>query len=175
MRERRRAGRERARRSGARDAGTVASDERGVSTALGYVLSLSIAALLVSGLMLAGGSFVRDQRSTIVREELTVLGEHVASDLAAADRAVRTMEGGGHLRTETTLPDQVAGSNYRVVVKSAGGDDYRVVLTAPRTGVSVSVGFVSQTPVVTDEPVTGGDVAIVYDDGAGTLEVRSDE
>ncbi|MFC7028484.1 hypothetical protein ACFQH8_15745 [Halomicroarcula sp. GCM10025710] len=61
-------------------------DDRAVSTALGYVLTLSIASLLVTGLIIAGSGFVEDRREQVVREELTVIGQQIGADLARADR-----------------------------------------------------------------------------------------
>ena len=52
-----------------------AGDDRAVSTTLGYVLSLAIASILISGLMLATAGFVEGQREQVIRSELEVVGD----------------------------------------------------------------------------------------------------
>ncbi|WP_231751450.1 hypothetical protein [Halogeometricum sp. CBA1124] len=49
--------------------------DRGVSTTLGYVLTLSITAVLVSVLLVGTGQYVDDQRSQVAERELSVLSD----------------------------------------------------------------------------------------------------
>jgi len=96
------------------DLRAVLSDSRAVSTTLGYVLSLAIATLLITGLIIAGGGYVDAQREQVIRDELTVVGQQLAADVERADRLVRAGEAPLTVRVNKTFSDRVTGSNYRV-------------------------------------------------------------
>jgi hypothetical protein len=137
-------------------------EERAVSTALGYVLTLSIASLLVTGLLVAGSGFVEDRREQVVREELTVIGQQVGSDLARADRLVIAADSsGGDLTVQLnrTYPDRVTGSPYRIAIDES---NERVVLTASKPEITVTVGVTNETSL-RDSSADGGNIQLAYD------------
>ncbi|MFC6864527.1 hypothetical protein ACFQGE_13805 [Halomicroarcula sp. GCM10025817] len=139
-------------------------EDRAVSTALGYVLTLSIASLLVTGLLVAGSGFVEDRREQVVREELTVIGQQVGSDLARADRLVLAADSsGGDLTVQLnrTYPDRVTGSPYRIAVDKSSE---QVVLAASKPEVTVTVGVTHETPL-RDSSADGGNIQLAYDSG----------
>lgn len=144
-------------------------EDRAVSTALGYVLTLSIASLLVTGLIIAGSGFVEDRREQVVREELTVIGQQVGSDLARADRLVLAADssgGGLTVQLNRTYPDRVTGSPYQIAIDSPND---RVVLTASKPEITVTVGVTHETPLG-DSTADGGSIQLAYD--SGTLVIR---
>jgi hypothetical protein len=145
----------------------VADVSRGVSTALGYVLNLGVATLLVTVLLLSAGTLVEDQRDRAAETELDVVGERLAADLAAADRLARTNDP-TTVRVEADVPVRVAGSYYAVRVNESGNGD--LVLEAEQTAVQVVVPFESTTEVESST-VDGGDLAVVYDPVDDTLVV----
>jgi len=145
----------------------VADVSRGVSTALGYVLNLGVATLLVTILLLSAGTLVEDQRDRATETELNVVGERVVADLAAADRLARTNDPSA-VRVEADVPVRVAGSYYTVRVNESGSGE--VVLDADRSSVEVVVPFETVTAVEAST-VDGGDLAVVYDPGNDTLVV----
>jgi hypothetical protein len=145
----------------------VADVSRGVSTALGYVLNLGVAAILVTTLMLSAGTLVDDQRRVAVETELEVVGERVAADLASADRLARASDGGS-VRYVVDVPTRVAGTTFEVQVNESGND--RVVLVADRPRVRVSVPYDSETSIP-GANTSSGRFAFVYDAGTDTLEV----
>ena len=149
--------------------------ERAVSTALSYVLTLTIVTLLVSGLFISTSSFVDGQRERAIQSEFEVIGNRVAANLAAADRLAQSLDGSGHVSIAESLPDSVAGSTYRITVsKNGGGPPYDLTLqlasTDPRVNVSVSVR--TQTEVV-ESTVVGGEVTVVLT-ASDKLEVRNE-
>jgi hypothetical protein len=154
--------------------------ERAVSTPLGYILTLAITTVLVSGLLIAMGGFVDGQRERVVRSELEVVGEQVAADVSAADRLVVAGGADTTVRAAFRLPARVGGSQYTVDVVADGGA-YAVRLASVDPDVTVEVGFDSETSVRTSTPVAGGNVVVVYADGPDgdtdpdRLEVRSDD
>jgi len=145
----------------------VADVSRGVSTALGYVLNLGVATLLVTILLLSAGTLVEDQRDRAADTELEVVGERVAADLAAADRLART-NNPTTVRVEADVPVRVAGSYYTVSVNESGND--QVVLHADQPDVEVVVPFDARTEVRAST-VNGGELAVVYEPGNDTLVV----
>ena len=145
----------------------MADVSRGVSTALGYVLNLGVATLLVTVLLLSAGTLVEDQRDRAAETELDVVGERLAADLAAADRLARTNDP-TTVRVEADVPVRVAGSYYAVRVNESGNGD--LVLEAEQTAVQVVVPFESTTEVESST-VDGGDLAVVYDPVDDTLVV----
>ncbi|RLM31390.1 hypothetical protein DVK01_21550, partial [Haloarcula sp. Atlit-120R] len=62
------------------------STARGVSTALSYVLTLTITVVLVSGLMVAAGGFVSDEHARVTETELDVMGNRLAAGIESVDR-----------------------------------------------------------------------------------------
>jgi hypothetical protein len=142
-------------------------DDRGVSTTLGYVLNLGVAAILVTTLLLAAGTMVDEQRDRAADTELRVVGERVAADLAAADRLARASNG-GTVAYQIETPRTLAGTTYDVRVNESGTDT--LVLVGDRSGVTVSVEYHAEIPVnATTE--SSGDLVVVYDSDTETLEV----
>lgn len=140
--------------------------DRATATALSYVLTLGITALLISGLLIAAGGAVDRQREDTTREALEVVGQQLSSRLMAADRLAAT--GASEVTVRGAYPDTVAGSTYSIVVRS--GPPTEIEITATGSRVTVTVGVANRTPVA-ETSVPGGDVEIVLT--GGQLEVRS--
>ena len=155
-------------------------DDRGVSSALGYVLTLGISAVLISGLLLAGGNFTEVQREEVTHSELEVVGQRLALHVASADRAAMTVGPDGHLSVRTDLPDRVAGTGYRIEITEVsppgdGQGSYAILLSTRTPDITVSVTVRTTTPL-NGTSVDGGPVRIVYrdldgDGDANALEV----
>jgi hypothetical protein len=137
------------------------------------VLGLTISALLISVLLVGVGGFVEDQRERVVQTELDVVGQQLASDIAATDRLVQGSNpstGSVGVRFESHLPNQIANTGYTVEVD---GSQSRLVLRTDRPTVAVIVGIETTTELA-EVTVAGGDLAIVYDPTADELEVVHD-
>ena len=149
------------------------NDERAVSTTVGYVLNVSVAMLLITGLLVTGSSFVEDQRERAVRTELQVLGQQIASEAAAADRLVRESST-EELEVHQKLPETITGASYMIEIDSAATNEYEITLQTRNPDVVVSVTLRSETSIDTEggDPVSGGDLVIKYI-GTG-LEVRDE-
>ena len=145
----------------------MADVSRGVSTTLGYVLNLGVAAILVTTLMLSAGTLVEDQREQAVRTELEVVGERVAADLSAADRLARASDGGS-VRYVVEVPDRVAGTTYDVRINQSGTET--IVLVSDRPRVEVTVPYDTEIPVAQGTQ-SNGRFAVVYEND--TLEVEN--
>lgn len=137
---------------------------RAVSTTLSYTLTLSIAALLITGLLVAGTDYVNDRREQVIRAELTIVGHQVASDLSRADRLVRAGQS-PTVRMNQTFPDRVSGSGYDITVEN----QETLMLRSVDPEVSVTVSLAVETSLVTGTTADGGVVQISYTGSA--LEV----
>ncbi|MFB6192451.1 MAG: hypothetical protein ABEI11_03925 [Haloarculaceae archaeon] len=145
--------------------------DRGQSTAIDYVLTLGIAAVLIAALVATGGAFVSDQREISARGELRVIGQQIASDLATADRLVRSAGAADQVRLQRGVPRRVAGSTY--VIELSSGSPATLNLSADGGDVTVGITLTIQTSV-TDSEAGGGTVVIAFDTAANALEVRND-
>lgn len=150
--------------------------ERAVSTAVGYVLLLAVATLLVSGLLLATGTFVDGQREQATREGLAVAGQQTAGAIEAADRlVVSSAADPATLVVEQRLPRRIAGVGYTIEVNDTGGDaELELVPDLPSAGPSGTVTVpLSNRTAVAETSIQGGPIEVVF---TGTrLEVRPDD
>lgn len=143
-------------------------DSRGVSTVLGYVLTVGISSLLIIGLLVATGGFVDTQRQETIRDEMEVIGQQLAGDLSAADRMATV--GGKNVTIRREIPSEVTGVTYQVDIQSSGTTT-DITLSTNNPDVQVSLTVRTRT-TVDSSTVTGGPLVITYD---GTdLEVEND-
>ena len=142
---------------------------RGLSTALGYVLTLGITVILVSGLLVAGGNFVDDQREEVVRTELEIVGEQVATHVNAADRLNESGVGETNVTIEQRFPPSVVGSAYRINLEE---DDQRLRLKTTNPSVEVTVPLASTTTIA-DSSASGGQIVVEYDQGQDAVVIDS--
>jgi len=150
------------------------TDRRGVSFTLNYVLTLGIAALLVTGLIVAAGDYVGSQRESVVRSELEVVGHQLAAALEQADRLVRAGDT-EELRLNHTAPAEIAQSTYTVEVDpDPGSPESDLHLNATELDVTVTVEAETTTSLAATA-VEGGSVTIEYNTTtANELEVTDD-
>jgi len=92
--------------------------DRAVSSTLNYVLSLGIMAVLVTGLLSAGGGFVEDRQEEVIRSELEVIGQQVASDVQRADRLVTAGDDNREVTLAQSLPERISGTGYRISLET---------------------------------------------------------
>lgn len=158
-----------------RDDRVLRTDARAVSTTLGYTMNVAVATLLLTGLLIAGGNVVDDERERTIRAELRVVGQQLAADLTAADRLVVGLDSSAVVRYERDLPPAVAGSPYTVEV--VGGADPHLVLSTDDPDVTVRVSLTAES-ALHSSAVAGGDVVIRWADPDGDadyeLEVTND-
>lgn len=140
-------------------------DERAASITLNYVLAIAISAVLVTGLLVAGGNFVADQQESVVRNELSVVGQRLAADIERVDRMVAAGDDVDAARINRSLPTAAVGERYDVELDAS--PDPELVLTAEGADVSVSVSISNRTSLA-DSSVRSGSVAVVYDPTGGS-------
>lgn len=142
--------------------------DRGTSTTLSYVLTLSIATVLVGGLIVAGSTFVKDNREQVIRQELQVVGEHVASNIQQVDRyavAAETLETGN---ISQHFPSDVTGSTYDLHL--VGGSDPTLYVNSTAPAISVNVDIRTTTDI--GESDAGGGTVLVTCTGSDCDEIE---
>jgi hypothetical protein len=136
--------------------------DRGVSSNVSYVLTLTIMTLLLTGLALSSGAVIDDERSRVIRAQLEVLGERLASDLTSADQLARRTGTDTTMRTTSDLPDQVVSRSYSISIRSAGAGSSNIYEIDMIAGtVETTVEVYSLTDIETGS-TPGGPVEIVY-------------
>lgn len=147
--------------------------DRAISTTVGYVITLGITSLLVSGLLIAGGGFVQDTRQGTVQDELEVIGQQLAADIASADRLAGAGGPNAEVRIERELPDTVTGRTYSVSVtdSTSGPSEVTLTLSTEDPDVSVDVSLYVQRDVATGD-LQGGDVVIELNTAVSPPEIE---
>lgn len=145
--------------------------DRGVSSPLGYILNLSIAAIVLVSLGAAGTVFFDATADAGIEKDLRVYGNDLASEIQSVDRLAavtpeRTADG------RAGLADSAGGSGYVVEVINASDagsptghlehatECERQCLVLSADGdVRTAVNFVSATPVESSR-FDGGPVVV---------------
>lgn len=151
-------------------------DNRAVSPALGYVLTLGITLILVVSLFSTSATLVADGQSRAVESELSVLGNRLAGQLATADSLVRATDAPATVTLSERLPERVAGNHYRLSIEeqSTGSAYYRYLLVLESESAGVSVGIPLKIGTeIQETTLSGGTIQITYDGGTGQLEVTA--
>lgn len=154
----------------------MTGDRRAVSTTVSYTLTLGISTLLITGLLLAGGTFMETNQKETTRTELTVLAQQLAGLVSSADGlAGSTDDGSFTMRRE--LPRRVAGSTYVVRINEtttgAARFEYELELGAANGGTD-TVSVSTETPVHAPTSFDGGPVSVSYNTTGDTLVVSDD-
>jgi hypothetical protein len=142
---------------------------RGTSTTLGYVLTLSIATLLVGGLIVAGSTFVEDRREQVIRQELTVMGQHITASIDQVDRYARASDDLEVAHIQQTFPTDVTGSTYDIRLVD-GSDDATLFLNTTQPEVSVRINVTTVTPISTTTFVGGETVRVACEVSGGDCD-----
>jgi len=127
-------------------------NDRAVSSTLNYVLSLSIATLLVTGLLLAGGTFVEDRQEQVIRSELRVIGQQVASDINRADRLLSAGNGATRVTIRQSFPEQITGTGYDIRVNPG---DNELVLRSEDPAVRAEIRVETEQTLVSSYADSG--------------------
>lgn len=141
--------------------------DRGISVTVSYALSLAVATVLVSALMMTAGGLIENRQQEVYRNELQVVGNGVAADLMAVDRLASS--GADDVELIVSTPRRVGGSSYEIDIRTDGGDATLVLETrTPEVIVTVPL---QNTTVVESGTTNGGSLRIHYTAG-GTIEVE---
>jgi hypothetical protein len=146
---------------------------RGTTTTLNYVLTLGISAVLISGLVIAGGTVLEQQREEASRTGLRVAGQQLASDIASVDR----LAAGGtdaEIRLVSSLPARTAGEAYRIEIEPHPTLTKVAVitLTSVTSDVVVEVRVRHRTPIQTPTSVGSGRLVLRYNETLPGIVIR---
>jgi len=145
-----------------------AVNDRGQTVALNYTFGIAIATVLLTGLLIAGGTLVGDQQDRATRAELQVIGQQLAASMEATDRLASTTDRGDTVVFSRDLQRTVAGSTYRIELVEKKDPYLQVTTNDP--DIAVTIEFSNRT-AVTGNIVEGGNVVFRYqDDGTITIQ-----
>lgn len=154
--------------------GPFRGDERSLSVTLNYVLVLGISAILISGLVFAGGAFVENQRDPAIKGELTVIGTHLASNIEQVDRYVQAGKNPDTAYVNQTVQRQVIGENYNVELVPNDGEPEppELVLSPTSTDVTVRISLNVEVDIV-ETASQGGTISVAYDTSEDGVLIRN--
>jgi hypothetical protein len=146
-------------------------DDRAVSTTIGYALTLGVASLLITGLLIAGGGFLQNQREVTTETELEVIGEQVSADISSADRL--SASDADEVNITRSLPDSVTGSQYTISVRTSPQTHLELRSADPEVTVRVDVAVHETSLAATD--IDGGNIQVSYNRTSDELVLRNAE
>ena len=156
--------------------------ERAVSSALGYILNLSVAAIVLVSLGAAGTVFFDANADAAIEEDLAAYGNDLAGEVQALDRLAADRPG-QPVDERAAIGRQVRGTDYTVEVVNASAaangstrlehaercDRQCLVLTTADGDVQTTVNFVAATPVESTR-FDGGPVVVRRPAGASHIQ-----
>lgn len=153
--------------------GRIGDDQRGISSQLSAVLTLGITTVLVAGLIIGVTTGVERQERQSVEQQLSTIGERIATEITGVDRLVYTSPN-ATISLETTHAMRISGSQYTVRVvddPSTCQRDACLEMGTRSPSTTVSVPFSTEAPV---EPTTvaGGPLVVTYNQTARTIAIE---
>lgn len=142
----------------------IRQDDRAVTSPLEYVYTFAIAAILVTGLIIAATNAAGDQRQRTVEGQMEVVAQQVAGSLEKADGIVRRSDGDpSQLEIQRELPNELLGRGYSVRI-SQEAPGARITVSSPlATDDVTAMAELGETTVSSiDTVVDGGDITIRF-------------
>lgn len=151
----------------------IDATSRAVSSPVAIVLTLAITVVLIIGLVVGVTGGVEQQREESVRQQLTIVGERIATELTSLDRLLYVSPNGS-TSLKTRHPTRLAGARYWVTVddSSTCSGTRCLVLNATEPSVSVTVPFRTETRVG-ETTVAGGWMVLTYNQSSENITVAS--
>lgn len=139
-------------------------DDRALSSALGYMLTIVIAVALTTGLVLGAEAMIQQERETAVRSQLEIIGEKTAATVMTVDRFNDTSTEPMNATVTREFPTRAAGSQYRVeLVENSDTGRFEVTVESADFDITVRVPLRNESALRLDQPVNGGTISITYD------------
>lgn len=143
-------------------------DNRAVSVTVSYIITLIIATLLIGGILMAAGGLIESQSNTATIDEFDVIGEKLAANIMSADRtvsvALEDAESTGYedfeIGIKSTVPRQVSGSNYHIIID---WDNESIQLVTLNTDIAVDVSFKVRHGPSGTTTISPGNIEITFD------------
>jgi hypothetical protein len=149
--------------------------DRAVSSAVSYVLLVTVALILTTGLILGTGTLVENQREQAVRGQLEVVGQQLASTVASVDRLNATEAEPSTAAITRQFPHRAAGAQYfvGVVVEDADHGRYAVYLDAPDANINVTVPVRVTDVDLRKTRIVGGPLRVAYEPATDEVVIES--
>lgn len=142
-------------------------DERGVSTAVSYILAIGITVILVSGLVVGMNSMMGSHSDRAVDSELRVIGEGLGTEITSVDRIAMSASPDDKHVMRVEAPMFIAGEPYRIELEPGNSDHARLRLITTERQHTV---FLDNRSEIQASSVHGGTIWIVTDGEKLSLE-----
>jgi len=148
-------------------------DTRAVSPAVTQALTIGISTILITGLLVAGSSFIDAKQENTIRQGLQDVGSGVASDLVRLDQFI-TRTGAVGVSYTSSYPDRVGNEAYRIEISDSGSTDTKTIaIDSASSNLGTEIRFETSTDICSSRTATGGTIEVFYDESNACLGVRS--
>lgn len=144
-------------------------DDRAVSKQIGYVLSITVITLLMTGLIVSTASLVEDNTDRSTEAELEVVADRLAAQVMAADRLVEKDDGTAEAYMDANVPNHAGDGQYAV---SVDGESDGIRVESTSRDISTTVPIQVENEVVVDRVVSNDLVIVVESD---TIEITPED
>lgn len=153
--------------------------DRGISITVTHVLTIGLATILIALLLMGASTMLESERHRSTESSLETIGERLARDIGAVDRAAVTLT--DEVTVTADQPDRAGNAMYTVTLHEAGvcgtaplldGSNPCLKLTAQGSDAVAYVPLEVDAGVQDGSSAPGGEIEIVYD--TNTIRIRSE-
>lgn len=124
-------------------------DRRGVASVVNHVLAIGITTILITGLLVAGGTYLESQQEYAATTGLNTVGNELAETITQLQRL---SAGSGNATIRTDLPERVSGASYSVqIVNGSECDELQRTPASCLELESSSLDIVENIPLAVNE------------------------
>ena len=166
--------------------GDIFTQERGVSTVVGYILAISVTTVLLAGVVLSTTQFIQFQQTETAESQLDVVGEQIAfsaqkADTAVLNRTTNSTKTDTYYERSVPAPNRVAGKQYSIYYDDAAREgelvlettDGRVERRVPlRLGGNTTVA-VDNCPYSSQRITAGSELKVEYNNAEDCVVIKN--
>lgn len=113
---------------------TIRTDRRGAASLVNHILAIGITTILITGLLVAGGSYLNNQQEYAAQSGLDTIGNELAETITQLQRL---SAGNGSATIQVDLPERVSGSSYSVRI--VNGSECTELRSTPNSCLELEV------------------------------------
>ncbi|WP_244257036.1 hypothetical protein [Halomicrobium sp. IBSBa] len=141
-----------------------------MTPAVTHALTISISAILITGLLVGAGGLLDDQRSYVVENGLENIGGAVTSELVKMDQ-FNTDSLDADVAYTTGHPTRIGGRTYDVILEPSSPKSTLYLNATGESELTVLYRFENQTSIC-ESTVDGGEITIAFDVSESCIELR---
>lgn len=150
----------------------LVSDESAVTLTISYILQFSVTVIAVLLLLFSFQAMIDRAEEGVMRSEMEVIGSDIAVRLTSVDLTITSARGASGnvnaLEYEFTIPQEIAGNSYYIVIHSYDEID----LKSTAVDVETRIPFKASTNITTSTIYSSNSRhRIIYNRSSGAIEV----